>query len=120
MYSLILNLHSASRRLASSKVAPNSARRKRIPLLFSLACIGVSLSTSAWCRAPDESRLTGGGQCMGFIMTGRPGGDAGVPYGAHYPILAEAEQDAINRCSQTNLAKEEGSAEVCKTWCIHD
>jgi hypothetical protein len=56
---------------------------------------------------------------MGFIMTGRPGGDAGVPYGAVYPTLEEAKQDAIDRCSKTNLAEEEGSAEVCKTWCIH-
>ena len=31
---------------------------------------------------------------MGFIMTGRPGGYAGVPYGADYSTLAEAEQDA--------------------------
>lgn len=30
----------------------------------------------------------------------------------------DAEQDAINRCGQTNLAKEEGSDGVCKTWWV--
>jgi hypothetical protein len=103
---------------ACAKATPKRARQTRTALFFCLAS-GLSLSTSAWCRTPDESSSTGGDQCMGFIMTGRPGGDAGVPYGAVYPTLAEAKQDAINRCSRTNLAEEEGTAEVCKTWCIH-
>jgi hypothetical protein len=44
---------------------------------------------------------------MAFIMTGRPGGDAGVPHGTIYPTQG-AEQDAIYRCSQTNLAERRG------------
>lgn len=104
---------------ARAKATPKRPQQTRTALFFCLAFSGLSLSTSAWCRAPDESSSTGGDQCMGFIMTGRPGGDAGVPYGTVYPTLEEAEQDAIYRCSQTNLAEEEGWVEVCKTWCIH-
>jgi hypothetical protein len=111
----------SSRRDACAKTTPKSARQTRTAFFFFfwIAFSTLSLSTSAWCKVTDESSSTEGDQCMGFIMTGRPGGDAGVPYGAVYPTLEEAEHDAINRCSKTNLAEEEGSAEVCKTWCIH-
>jgi hypothetical protein len=107
-----------SRRYGCAKATPKRARQGRTAFFFCLAFSGLSFSTSAWCAALDGSSSSAGDQCMGFIMTGRPGGDAGVPYGADYATLAEAEQDALNRCDQTNLA-EEGWSEACKTWCVH-
>jgi hypothetical protein len=61
---------------------------------------------------PDAER----DQCLAFIQTGRPGGEANVPYGAVYRGLEEARQDALNRCSLTNLAEEGWGP--CRTWCI--
>jgi hypothetical protein len=53
-------------RRACAKVTPKRARQTRTAFFFCLAFSGLSLSTSAWCQAPDESSSTGGDQCMGF------------------------------------------------------
>jgi hypothetical protein len=37
-------------------------------------------------------------------MTGHPGINLTVPYGAVFRSLEEARKDALNRCSLTNLA----------------
>ena len=105
MYSLMQNTRGA-------------ARQTRTAFFVCLAFLGVSFSTSAWCQAPGESSSTGGDRCLAFIMTNQPGADASVPYGGVFPTLAEAQQDALNRCSQTNVA-EEGWGQACRTWCVH-
>jgi hypothetical protein len=64
-------------------------------------------------KKPDVSR---GDECMAFMLTGRPGGATGVPYGNVYRTLAKAREDALNRCSLTTLAQDGWGP--CKTWCV--
>jgi hypothetical protein len=77
--------------------------------------VGMSLATPVWGQV-QRVNSTEGEQCLAFIMTSRPGGDASVPYGGVFQSLNEAQQDALNRCSLTNLAQEGWGP--CRTWCV--
>ena len=61
--------------------------------------------------------VTEGEQCTAFIQTAHPGVGVTIPYGSVYRSLGEAQNDALNRCNQTNLAKE-GWGPYCRTWCV--
>jgi NAD binding domain of 6-phosphogluconate dehydrogenase len=76
---------------------------------------GLSWATPNWGQT-QRTHSTGGEQCLAFIMTSRPGGDASVPYGGVFHTLNKARQDALNRCSLTNLAQEGWGP--CRTWCV--
>jgi|ERR1700693_3366748 hypothetical protein len=90
--------------------------RLALTLAVALACFGASGAHAAHEAVSLPELDAEGGQCSAFIMTGRPGGDANVPYGAVYSSLEEARQNALNRCSLTNLAEEGWGP--CRTWCV--
>jgi hypothetical protein len=69
-----------------------------------------------WGGGLQRANSTEGEQCLAFIETSRPGGDASVPYGDVFQTLKEAQQDALNRCSLTNLVQEGWGP--CQTWCV--
>jgi hypothetical protein len=97
---------------AASKLKKN--RRTRI-VFFASSFVGLSLATPVWGQVQRVNSAEGE-QCLAFIMTSRPGGDASVPYGGVFQSLNEAQQDALNRCSLTNLAQEGWGP--CRTWCL--
>jgi hypothetical protein len=83
--------------------------------LFASSFVGLSLCTPT-CYQAQRANSTEGERCLAFIMTSRPGGAASVPYGDVFQTLKEAQQDALNRCSLTNLAQEGWGP--CRTWCV--
>jgi hypothetical protein len=88
--------------------------------LFGLLSVGLVLSTQAWSLPKVElrqSNAAAGDECAGFIESARPGVSATVPYGGAYRSVAQARQDALRRCAQTNLAQE-GWGSLCNTWCV--
>jgi hypothetical protein len=101
--------------LAGTGSGPKKNRRVRIAFFFASGFVGLSLCTPAWCEA-QRANSTEAEQCLAFIMTSRPGGDASVPYGGVFQTLSDAQQDALNRCSLTNLAQEGWGP--CRTWCV--
>jgi hypothetical protein len=103
------------RHLAGVGSGPKKNQTIRIAFFSASSFVGLSLCTPAWCEA-QRANSTEGEQCLAFIMTSRPGGDASVPYGGVFQTLNEAQQDALNRCSLTNLAQEGWGP--CRTWCV--
>jgi hypothetical protein len=87
-----------------------------LTLAVALACSSGSVAHAAHAAVSLPELDAAGDQCLAFIMTSRPGGDANVPYGAVYGSLDEARQNALNRCSLTNLAEEGWGP--CRTWCV--
>jgi hypothetical protein len=87
-----------------------------LTLAVALASFGDSVAHAAHEAASRPGLDAEGGQCLAFIMTSRPGGEANVPYGTVYRSLEKARQDALNRCSLTNLAEEGWGP--CRTWCV--
>jgi hypothetical protein len=87
-----------------------------LTLVVALACFGDSVAHAAHEAVSLPELDAEAGQCRAFIMTSRPGGDANVAYGAVYRSLEEARQDALSRCSLTNLAEEGWGP--CRTWCV--
>ena len=83
-------------------------RRLALTLAIAAACFGGPVAHAA---------IFPGEQCSAFIQTSHPGVDATVPYGAVYGSLGEAREDALNRCSLTNVAQE-GWGQLCQTWCV--
>jgi hypothetical protein len=108
-------LRGRSRHLAGVGSGPKKNQTVRIAFFFASSFVGLSLCTPARCEA-QRANSTEGEQCLAFIMTSRPGGDASVPYGGVFRTLNEAQQDALNRCSLTNLAQEGWGP--CRTWCV--
>jgi hypothetical protein len=103
------------RGLAGTRSAPKKERRIRITFFFASSFVGLSLCTPTCCQA-QRANSTEGERCLAFIMTSRPGGAASVPYGDVFQTLKEAQQDALNRCSLTNLVQEGWGP--CRTWCV--
>jgi hypothetical protein len=101
--------------LAGTGSGPKKKRRERIAFFFASSFISLSLCAPTWCEA-QRANSTEGAQCLAFIETSRPGGDASVPYGDVFQTLKEAQQDALNRCSLTNLVQEGWGP--CRTWCV--
>jgi hypothetical protein len=101
--------------LAGTGAGPKKNRRVRIAFFFAFSFVGLSLCAPTWCEAQRASS-TEGEQCFAFIETSRPGGDASVAYGGVFQTLKEAQQDALNRCSLTNLVQEGWGP--CRTWCV--
>jgi hypothetical protein len=104
-----------SRYFAGGDSVPKKNRRVRIAFFFASGFVGLSLCIPTWCQA-QRANSTHGEQCLAFIETGRPGGDTSVPYGDVFQTLDEAQQDALNRCSLTNLVQEGWGP--CRTWCV--
>jgi hypothetical protein len=98
-------LRGRPRHLDGTRSALKKDRRIRIAFFFASTCVGLSWATPDWGEV-QRANSTEGEQCLAFIMTSRPGGDASVPYGGVFQTLNEARQDALNRCSLTNLAQE--------------
>jgi hypothetical protein len=99
--------------------APVPSIAKDVAPALSLPFIPLGLPTPAPSSARFQAKrpdAPDGDECMAFIMTGRPGGDAGVPYGNVYHTLVEAREDARNRCSLTTLAQDGWGP--CRTWCV--
>ncbi len=108
-------LRGRSRYLAGGDSVPKKNRRAPIAFFFAFGFVGLSLCIPTWCQA-QRANSTQGEQCLAFIETGRPGGDTSVPYGDVFQTLDEAQQDALNRCSLTNLVQEGWGP--CRTWCV--
>jgi hypothetical protein len=108
-------LRGRSCHLAVAGSGPKKNRRVRIAFFFAFSCVGLSLCAPAWCEAQRANSIEGE-QCLAFILTGRPGGATSVPYGDVFQSLKEAQQDALNRCSLTNLVQEGWGP--CRTWCV--
>lgn len=108
-------LRGRSRDLARERSAPKKNRKVRIAFYFASSFVGLSLCAPNWCQAKGASSSEGE-QCLAFILTGRPGGATSVPYGDVFQTLKEAQQDALNRCSLTNLVQEGWGP--CRTWCV--
>jgi hypothetical protein len=108
-------LRGRSRHLAGAGFGPKKNRRIRIAFFFASSFVGLSLCTPTWCQT-QRANSTEGEQCLAFIETGRPGGDTSVPYGDVFQTLKEAQEDALNRCSLTNLVQEGWGP--CRTWCV--
>jgi hypothetical protein len=108
-------LRGRSRHLAGAGSAPKKNRGVRIAFFFASSFVGLSWATPNWGQV-QRANSTEGEQCLAFIMTSRPGGNASVPYGGVFQTLNEARQDALNRCSLTNLAQEGWGP--CRTWCV--
>jgi hypothetical protein len=108
-------LRGGSRHLVRGRSAPKKNRRVRIAFFFASSFVGLSFCAPNWCQA-EGATSSEGEQCLAFILTGRPGGATSVPYGDVFQILKKAKQDAINRCSQTNLVQEGWGP--CRTWCV--
>jgi hypothetical protein len=99
--------------------APTPSIAKDVAPVLTLPFIPLSLSTPARSSVQFQAKKPGllhGDECTAFILTGRPGGAASVPYGNVYRTLAEAREDALNRCSLTTLAQDGWGP--CKTWCV--
>jgi hypothetical protein len=90
-----------------------SVRNSGLALLIAAACFPVSGAHAAVLLPRLDAT---GEQCSAFIETARPGVDVTVPDGAVYRSLAQARQDALNRCSLTNLA--EAGWGPCHTSCV--
>ncbi len=86
---------------------------------FHKSTLTLTLAVAGACFAGSiaNAAITEGEQCTAFIMTARPGEHVTVPYGKVYSSLGEAQKDALERCSQTNLG-EDGWAPYCRTWCV--
>jgi hypothetical protein len=98
--------------------APVPSTAKDVAPVLTLPFIPLSLSTPAQSSAQFEAKKPGvayGDECTAFIQTSRPGGAASVPYGNVYRTLAEAQKDALDRCSLTTLAQDGWGP--CRTWC---
>jgi hypothetical protein len=107
------------RRVVYAGLTPKREARPRLGFSLALALIASGVSTPAWCVKQFQAQKPGvsrGDKCMAFIQTTRPGIDVSVPYGNVYPTLAEAREEAANRCSQTSLAQDGWGP--CKTWCV--
>jgi hypothetical protein len=99
--------------------APVPSIAKDVAPALTLPFIPLGLPTPAPSSArlqPKKPDASHGDECMAFILTSRPGGAAGVPYGNVYQTLAKAREDALNRCSLTTLAQDGWGP--CKTWCV--
>lgn len=81
--------------------------------------VALTLAVAGACFAGSvaHAAVSEGEQCSAFIETAHPGIDVTVPDGAVYRSLGEARNDALTRCSRTNLA-EEGWGTLCQTWCV--
>src|SRR5450432_3486588 len=91
-------------RLAFTGPAARKATRSRAkgPPNSSTTALSRSSSHTETATKPSSKR-------NGILLqqpASRPGGDASVPYGGVFQSLNEAQQDALNRCSLTNLAQE--------------
>jgi hypothetical protein len=86
---------------------------------FRNSTLALTLAVAGACFAGSvaHAAVSEGEQCSAFIETVRPGVHVTVPLGAVYRSLGEARQDALNRCSLTNLA-EEGWGQLCRAWCV--
>jgi hypothetical protein len=94
--------------------APNLSIAKDVAPVLTLPFIPLSLSTPARSSVQFQAKKPGvphGDECTAFILTGRPGGATGVPYGNVYRTLAEAREDALNRCSHDLGAKRLGTVQ---------
>jgi hypothetical protein len=99
--------------------APVPSIAKDVGPILALPFIPVSLTAPLRSPARVQAKKPGvshGDECMAFMLTGRPGGATGVPYGSVYRTLAKARADALNRCSLTTLGQDGWGP--CKTWCV--
>jgi hypothetical protein len=86
---------------------------------FRNSTLALTLAVAGACFAGSVAHASvfEGEQCSAHIQTAHPGIDVTVPDGAVFRSLGEARNDALNRCSLTNLA-EEGWGASCQTWCV--
>jgi hypothetical protein len=83
---------------------------------FRNSTLALTLAVAGACFAGSVAYASvfEGEQCSAHIMTGHPGINVSVPNGAVFRSLEEARNDALNRCSLTNLAW----GAMCQTWCV--
>ena len=86
---------------------------------FRDSTLALTLAVAGACFAGSVAHASvfEGEQCSAHVMTGHPGINVTVPNGAVFRSLEEARNDALVRCSLTNLA-EEGWGTTCQTWCV--
>ena len=86
---------------------------------FRTSTLTLTLAIAGACFAGPiaHAAVSAGEQCSAFIDTSHPGVDVTVPYGAVHRSLANARNEAMDRCSLTNVA-EEGWGQLCQTWCV--
>ena len=83
---------------------------------FRNSTLALTLAVAGACFAGSAAHASvfEGEPCSAHIQTAHPGIDVTVSNGAVFRSLGEAREDALNRCSLTNLAW----GAMCQTWCI--